>query len=373
MIPYRCLASRCGTPSAIIRVPQACQLSPIEPLRLFTRPKRFTKQSRALSSSYPISGRPSASQNVEESRSEDRAALDLRRGQSPPYRDLDGFFLHHVPSHDRSRAVMVTSSHNWIFEEEIRELFEESGYAVYDISRAAIIVNNADSVRERVHMVYDDLNMTPHEHCVVLSSPKAAFAARRELSGAVFYGDCVQIGAFLWIRRPLPREGAALKWGWYANSSPSFGHRKLRYPRTSPKEGIFDSFREGRHVVFTNLPVFGKHTYEHMPHIDYAFAHAYNVLSMNKSNYALRKEPFRGQRRGMIDYEFETREEAEDICKLYNGTSFGDLKINVAIRRPPSRYLGGSWDSSHNRAHDQPRDLGSAKETNFESVWLSPC
>jgi len=101
----------------------------------------------------------------------------------------------------------------------------------------------------------------------------------------------------------------------------------------------------------------------------YAYVYAYNVLNISQTTYKSR-----GHKVGMIIYELETRKEAEDICKRYNGTSHGGRKIHIAIRRPPSRHLSsGSWDSSHNRAHNQPRDLGSAKGTNFESVWFPRC
>lgn len=36
------------------------------------------------------------------------------------------------------------------------------------------------------------------------------------------------------------------------------------------------------------------------------------------------------------------------------------------------KHLGPSWDSGHNRAHFQPRDYGSAENTNFESVCILP-
>jgi hypothetical protein len=70
-----------------------------------------------------------------------------------------------------------------------------------------------------------------------------------------------------------------------------------------------------------------------------------------------------------VDVEFATKEEAEVICELYNGKlSFRGVPVKVQVRRPPMKHLGVSWDPGHNRAHGQPRDYGSAKNTNFEAV-----
>jgi hypothetical protein len=70
-----------------------------------------------------------------------------------------------------------------------------------------------------------------------------------------------------------------------------------------------------------------------------------------------------------VDVEFATKEEAEAICQSYDGKiSFQGVPVTVQVRRPPMRHLGASWDPGHNRAHGQPRDYGSAKNTNFEEV-----
>lgn len=71
-------------------------------------------------------GRLSASRPVVKGQLRDQAA------QSPPCNSLRGFFLHHVAGYDRPRTVTVHGAPTWVFEEEIRELFEESGFPVYD-------------------------------------------------------------------------------------------------------------------------------------------------------------------------------------------------------------------------------------------------
>lgn len=160
----------------------------------------------------------------------------------------------------------------------------------------------------------------------------------------------------------------ALYWGWHANTSRLLINIKLRYPHTSPVPGCFDSYREGRHVIFSGCPDSVRPRDQHIDQFVYAACHAYNVLGSSEmirlkiGNAKCRK----------IDVYFATREQAEEVCRLYHDTLYDGFKLAVAIRRPPMKYLGVSWESGHNRAHYQLRDYGSAKYTNFESVCIQP-
>jgi hypothetical protein len=84
----------------------------------------------------------------------------------------------------------------WVFEEEIRELFEESGFPVCNPSRAAFAEQYTDYVRGRVHMMFDELNLNDCRPCVVLSSPEVALAACRDLEGAALNNRRVQMRNF---------------------------------------------------------------------------------------------------------------------------------------------------------------------------------
>jgi hypothetical protein len=99
------------------------------------------------------------------------------------------------------------------------------------------------SVRERIHMMFEDVNVNYNEACVVLSSPDPALAARRDLDGPALYNRRVQINKFWPKLKSLASELLALRWGWYANKSSSLKHRKLRYPHKNPKIGILYLFR----------------------------------------------------------------------------------------------------------------------------------
>jgi hypothetical protein len=166
----------------------------------------------------------------------------------------------------------------------------------------------------------------------------------------------------------LRKGKPAFRWGWYSNASSSVNDIKLRHPRVAPLRGIFEPFREGRHVIFTNLP-------DHLRAIDdsafnwlYTKLHRCDVLGTSTLQRYTHKQ---GLKRGgsFVDVEFATKEEAEAICQSYDGKiSFQGVPVTVQVRRPPMRHLGASWDPGHNRAHGQPRDYGSAKNTNFEAV-----
>ena len=71
---------------------------------------------------------------------------DPHQGQSPPCSDANGFLRHHVPEADVSRLVVVKNAPRFAVEEDVRELFEESGLAVY--------VQNA---RSYMHLLCEDL------------------------------------------------------------------------------------------------------------------------------------------------------------------------------------------------------------------------
>jgi hypothetical protein len=75
--------------------------------------------------------------------------------------------------------------------------------------------------------------------------------------------------------------------------------------------------------------------------------------------------------RGFVIVEFEKRKDAQVVCGLYNDIVAQGSKISVMLSRPPMKFPGASWDSSHSHARYQPRDFGSANNTNFVSVRIA--
>ncbi|KAH6633168.1 hypothetical protein C7974DRAFT_375289 [Boeremia exigua] len=142
----------------------------------------------------------------------------------------------------------------------------------------------------------------------------------------------------------------------------SSGAVKLRYPRTSPPHGIFLPYKEGRIIIFSSLPV----TPENYDVSEWLYQrlHSYNVLSRSP---LLDGNNERGKC-FVIACEFETREVAQEVVRLFNNSIALGSKIHVHQARPPMRVLGVSWSSGRNRAHYQPRDEGTADGTNFESM-----
>jgi hypothetical protein len=61
------------------------------------------------------------------------ASTGALHGQSPPYRTKRGFSIHHVGP-DARRSLIITTFPHIAIEEDIRELFEESGFYPYDFS-----------------------------------------------------------------------------------------------------------------------------------------------------------------------------------------------------------------------------------------------
>ena len=83
----------------------------------------------------------------------------------------------------------------------------------------------------------------------------------------------------------------------------------------SPAMGCFDSYREGRNVLFHELP-FGNFRDAALEKFLYGLCHAYDVVYM--SEFMLYNSS--NDRRRMVDVEFERREDAQAVCDLYNGT-----------------------------------------------------
>ena len=215
-------------------------------------------------------------------------------------------------------------------------------------------------------MEYGETNLLfGRRNFVVLKSSSSVPVASR-LTGEALFDRKVEIAPFaLYKREYSAMDIPAFRWGWYSNASSSVDDIKLRFPRMAPLRGTFEPFREGRHVIFKDLPA-NLHTvkYDFFSWL-YTKLHRCDVLSTS----SLQRYADRDRDVSFADVEFATKEEAEAICQSYNGKiSFQGLPVRVEVRRPPMKHLAASWDPGHNRAHGQPRDYGTAKNTNFEAV-----
>ena len=165
-----------------------------------------------------------------------------------------------------------------------------------------------------------------------------------------------------------------MAFGWHANKDATFADIQLQYPRTTPPRGIFQPFREGRHVVFMGFPAESSHVNTKVGAIVstvqwlYSKLCTYNVLDLHLSNTYWNTDRVKRTENSFSSVFFATRHDAQKVCQLYDKVkAFGET-IRVQTRRPPMRHPGLSWDSGRNRAHYQPRNEGSAAKTIFESV-----
>lgn len=223
-------------------------------------------------------------------------------------------------------------------------------------------------------MEYNAVNLLHANRSIVLLKSASSVPAAFRLTGEVLLNRKVEVAPYVFKEQEhLPEGKPAFRWGWYPNASSSVSDIKLRFPRMVPLRGTFEPFREGRHVLFQNLP-------EQLSVVDgSAFNWLYTKLHRCDVRYTSYLQRYtlaqQASKQGLkpngafVDVEFATKEEAEAICQSYNGKiSFQGAPVIVQVRRPPMKHLGASWDPGHNRAHGQPRDYGSAKNTNFEAV-----
>ncbi|KAJ8106525.1 hypothetical protein OPT61_g9475 [Boeremia exigua] len=198
--------------------------------------------------------------------------LEHHHGQSPPYRNTRGFLFHNISKEESARTVIVAKAPRFAIADDLHRLFEESNIAV-----------------DKVLQLYDalglnDIGVIP----VVLKSPAQVPIAIKELNNAPLFSSRVTVkpSDYNRLRSDREREDTrlAFNWGWYANKSSSIQDIKLRYPRTSPPQGIFESVRQGRQVAFARLPADNRA----LPSVErwlYSKLHAYNVLSQEGLRY----------------------------------------------------------------------------------------
>lgn len=120
--------------------------------------------------------------------------------------------------------------------------------------------------------------------------------------------------------------------------------------------------REGRRVTIENVPD---------PHAIrlgvlstiYQRLHSFNVYGLAFPHHQTPK-PWLSRYLAILD--FETADEAQRACDLYDNTKRKDRLIRVNISQPPMKHPGVS--SGRPGGHFAARDLGSAKGTNFEKA-----
>jgi hypothetical protein len=70
----------------------------------------------------------------------------------------------------------------------------------------------------------------------------------------------------------------------------------------------------------------------------------------------------------LLPITFETSEEAQMVCQLFDRHIIEGREVRVGLSKPPMEQLGPSWDSGKPRIHYTARDQGSAVGTNPEKV-----
>jgi hypothetical protein len=109
-------------------------------------------------------------------------------------------------------------------------------------------------------MDYDARNLLHTNRSHVLLKSASSVPAAFQLTGEVLFNKKkIEVDPYVCKQQENPQENPrkgkpAFRWGWYYNVSSSVNDIKLRFPRMAPSRGTFEPFREGRHVIFTNLP-----------------------------------------------------------------------------------------------------------------------
>lgn len=177
---------------------------------------------------------------------------------------------------------------------------------------------------------------------VVLKSEALVRDAIKELTGAPLFNKRIRVEVPRWYRSADARRQIQIRWGWYANESSLMKDVKLRYPRTSPPRNCFESFREGKHIVFNGLPADNDLSSTIMQWT-YKLLHTYNVLGLTEIMF-YRSRHTQGQQYTFIGCQLATKREAEVFCQLNQKPDFYGSSVAVFQRRPPMSVLGASWD-----------------------------
>ena len=125
----RVVASACKAARVVSHISR----SPLPGRSHCVRRVDIKQHSRCLSSKMP-SRRP-----FDDSRASSRlspaseASTGVLHGQSPPYKTRTGFAEHHVGP-DARRSLVILQHPTFVIEDDIRKLFEDSGFYPYDYS-----------------------------------------------------------------------------------------------------------------------------------------------------------------------------------------------------------------------------------------------
>jgi RNA recognition motif-containing protein len=207
---------------------------------------------------------------------------------------------------------------------------------------------------------------------VILSSQESVSRAVSELNGAPLFDRDVTISPFVRkgvkASREVERNHFELRWGWYASKSARLSQIKQRPPLLEHPTNIFAPIREGRSVVFDNIPAPARATRE-SDLLFYELLHAFSVVSMSmyRKYKPTKSELFSGFLRTAT---FKTNEDAQLVCQLYDGHTMQGREIVVGISKPPMKHLAVAWDGGRPGAHSTLRDQGSAVGTNLEKVRI---
>jgi hypothetical protein len=213
---------------------------------------------------------------------------------------------------------------------------------------------------------------------VVLPDNATAVAAAQELQGAPLFDGKVQISMGLTRRKLNPFVNMpTLNWGWTATNNPDLSKVLGREILRDPPKDLFAPIREGKRLVFDNVPTFpgeslnlevvkGFKTIDFSKPVLYKLLFSYNVTWVGYSILYQRKNDKQTVRAMNVD--FATRDEAEHARLKFNEFNWYGNIIGVAPWQVPMKHLGVSWDSGRKARHFSGRDQGSAVGTNFEEV-----
>ncbi|KAH6638999.1 hypothetical protein C7974DRAFT_373291 [Boeremia exigua] len=245
------------------------------------------------------------------------------------------------PPDKLSRAVFCSGFPSAAIEEDLRNLFEESGFCVQD-----------------VFMLYrPDTALSTRHATLILADDDAAQAAIRELDGAPLFDERIELeplsGPFL--VPPYRYFESTLDQGWTAGKSSDPLHWERRPPPLQRPRNIWKPYREGRVVALTAGCEFDLFDM-------YELFHNYDVDCLSGCFRTGQSEEYRN----MIH--FATRKEADEVIQLFDRSTLWGSRCRVSRWQIPLRFLGNSWDNGPKGGHWSGRDQGSAAGTNFQSV-----
>ncbi|KAF2823562.1 hypothetical protein CC86DRAFT_372496 [Ophiobolus disseminans] len=240
-----------------------------------------------------------------------------------------------VPLEYYSRCVWVRDLAVFAIEEDIRELFVESGFTV-----------------DRVWINYNSMTgHNPGQCIVMLACTSEVEPAMVTLHDAYLFNRRIRIQRLTGYDPDLAYS-IGIERGWFASEDLSIWQARLREPVTTYPSDIFAALRESRRVTVENLPRpqgIWNLIYSQLYH----FLHEYNVQG---TGGFFKYPPLVPWLSGFaMAFDFPTKSEANETIQLYQGRLIGGRPIQLSISKPPLKYIV-PWDSGRGGGHNALRD-----------------